>query len=164
MGKVITGVNAVIKIETPNGLIPVGKMKSVSIDERTTIQPIKGLGQLFVDELAVTNWEGSGSAGFYNINYRDSLAFMALDNRKAQTIEEWTSYLTTLLKEQGAVLQLLERIQTGVSPTGIPITEFRNIATVKYVAINSSSWQVNEGAVSERTFQFMFTDPIIYPE
>lgn len=160
--KTITGVNSIVQIETPFGIVPVGKMENVDISERTTIQPVKGLGQLFVDELAVTNWEGSGSGSFYNVNYKSSEAFKALDNRVATTIEEWTSYLTTRLKEQGAILQILERVQTGIDSNGIPITEFATTAIIKYITLSNSSFNIAEGQVSKRRFEFMFTDPIIY--
>ena len=159
--KVITGANAIISISTPTGIVPFGLCENVNIEERTPHTPVVELGNLFASSMEVLNFEGSGSIGLFNGIYRNNEALLKLDNRIASTIEEWTAYLTTKLKEEGAILSIQTRVRVGVDEKGLALTELKTIAEAKYVFINSQSVNFATGQISKRSIQFVYTNPYI---
>lgn len=162
--KIITGANAILSLQTKTGIVPVQLCDNVTVTENTQVVPVTGVGSLYKKGMEVTGWDGSGSLSFYNGLLSESAERLALDNRVAQDIEQWTNYLLTRLKSDGAVLNIFHRVKVGETSGGEPIVEPRLFAKINNIFVTSTNFSIGENQISKVQYNFVFTEPLIYPK
>jgi hypothetical protein len=156
MAEVLTGPMAVIKV---NGQA-VGKMKDIRVNETFRRQPVKGLGQLYADEMPVLDFEGTVSCSYYNIDLKKAMLAGSI-TRSANDVEEFTANL--LLQEKGVQLDILQRVKVGTNPDGSPKVGFKTYCSIRELFLNRQSFNISEGQISGRDEEFNHTSPIIVP-
>jgi len=148
---------AIIKV---NG-IAVGKMKDIRVNESFRRQPVKGLGQLYADEMPVLDFEGTVSCSYYNIDLKRSMLAGAI-NRSANDVEQFTANM--LLQEKGVQLDILRRVKVGTNPDGSVKWDYESYCSIKQLFLNRQSFNISEGQISGRDEEFSHTEPIIIPQ
>lgn len=161
LNRVITAPLAVIKVRG----VPIGKMRNIRVNETIRRLSVKGLGQLYADELPPVDWSGSLTCGFFSIDLRTSQIPGAI-NREQQTIEQWTQ--TLLLQEQGVQVDILKRVKSpqqddNLFTNGIITSELVTFASVQGAFITREGFDISEGQIGGRDVEFEYLNPILYP-
>jgi hypothetical protein len=168
--RVLTAPLAVIRV---NGLT-IGKMRNIRCTESLRRARVVGLGALTPDELPVVEWSGTLSAEFMTIDLKKSMVPGAI-NRISSNVEGFIN--TVLLQEDGVQIDIMKRVKNPVQPDNMfpnkstdpnfvqrVITgTFEVFASVKGCFLTREGFDINEGSISQRSTEFEYTTPIIYP-
>ena len=164
---VLTGAIAIIKV---NGSA-VGLMRSVKISESTRRSAVRGLGSILPKEAPVTEWAGTVSCSFFEINYDKSGIANAIRRKvgagnAASTIASGINTANfednLVLDAVGVTLEVYKKVTDAVDPvSGLITPKVEPYATVSRCMIESDNVSIDEGNVSGRDQSFMYLDPIV---
>jgi hypothetical protein len=166
--KVITGAIAFIKVD---GII-VGKMKDVRINESfRRVRVSKGLGSIFADEFAVTEWNGTLSCSFMEIDYKQSgIPFGVLRTFLSANIMSQIGAGVTaanfednlVLDYNGVTVEVYKKLQDVIDPVTRLITPSAvPYATVNQCFIDSDNVNISEGQIAGRDQSFQYLLPVV---
>lgn len=155
MKKSLTAPLALVKV---NG-VAIGKMRNIRVTETFRRVPIRGIGQLAIDELPPVEWSGSLNAGFFAVNFSEAAIPTSL-YRKVNTVENFVNSI--LLQEQGVQIDIFKKVANGFDANGIPVTSLQKFASVKGCFITREGFDISESQVAGRDSDFEYTDPIIF--
>lgn len=153
--RVMTAPLAIIKV---NG-VAIGKMRNIQITETVRLQTVVGIGRLAPDEIDPLSWNGTLNAGFFLVDMRQPV-FPGAIQRVAQTVQDWEN---TLLFSDGVQVDIMRKIKTGVSLSGIVSTDLQIFASIKGAFPNRESFDITEQQISGRNVDFEYITPILFP-
>jgi len=153
--KILTGAMAIVRV---NG-VPVGKMKNVRLQESIRRTRIGGLGTILPVEQAATEWSGSLSCSFYEIDFTKTgiPGGLRRDVENKQAFED-----QLILDSDGVQVDVFRKITDAIDP----VTKLIKPKTVPYASvtrclIEGDGVSINEGQVSGRDQSFSYLDPIL---
>ena len=166
--RVLTGAIALIKVDQK----VVGKMRDITINEsfrRTRVS--KGLGSIFADEFAVTEWSGTLSCSFFEVNYAKSGISGAVNRIFGSQIlsaltqgKESTPSLedNLVLDQTGVTVEIFKKVSDIIDPvTKLIKPKLEPYATVYNCFIESDNVSINEGNVAGRNQSFNYLLPVV---
>jgi hypothetical protein len=164
---VLTGAIAIIIVNNK----PVGLMRDIRINENARRQPVKGLGTILPKEAPVTDWNGTVSCSFYEIDYAESGIERAIrrdvgvgnaESQVAIGISTPNFEDNLVLDEFGVQINLFKKVKDIIDPaTGLIIPNKVPYAIVTRCMIEGDNINISEGSVAGRDQSFMFLDPVI---
>lgn len=163
--QVLTGALALIKVD---GQV-IGKMKSVRCQETMRRQPVRGLGTILPSEQAVTEWDGTLSCEFMEVEFKSTgitnAIRRAFPNIASQVLIGETSFEDQLvLDSDGVQVDIFKKVSDVLNPDGTIKPKLKPYAIVKRCLIESESFDINEGSIAGHSQSFKYLDPLTYPE
>ena len=170
--QVLTGAIAIIKVSTPTGQKTVGLMRDLRINESFRRQEVRGLGTILPQEAPVTEWRGTVSCSFFEIDWLKSglekeirrdvgLANAASQVANGNTNPNFEDNLT--LDDLGVTLNVYKKMQDAIdATTGLIIPNSTPYCIITRCLIESESVNVSEGTISGRDQSFVYLDPIVF--
>lgn len=160
---VLTGAIALIKVE---GEV-IGKMKSVRCQEQIRRQPVRGLGTIIPSEQAVTEWEGTLSCEFMEIEFQKTGIKNAIrrifPNIASQVLTGETSFEDQLvLDTEGVQIDIFKKVSDVINPDGTIKPKLRPYAIVQKCLIESDSFDISEGSIAGHSQSFKYMVPLTY--
>lgn len=160
---VLTGAIALIKVE---GEV-IGKMKSVRCQEQIRRQPVRGLGTIIPSEQAVTEWEGTLSCEFMEIEFQKTGIKNAIrrifPNIASQVLTGETSFEDQLVLDvDGVQIDIFKKVTDVINPDGTIKPKLRPYAIVQRCLIESDSFDINEGSIAGHSQSFKYMTPLTY--
>lgn len=166
-GQVLTGALAIIKV---NG-VAVGLMRNVRVNESMRRVPVRGLGSILPKEAPVTEWAGTLSCSFWEIDYTKSgipnaiRRDVGLGNQASQIaggINSANFEDNLVLDAEGVQVDLFKKVTDVIDPnTGLITPKAIPYAIIGRVLIESDNITIDEGNVSGRDQSFQFLDPVV---
>lgn len=150
----LTAPIALIKV---NGNV-VGRMKNITVTETFRRVTVYGLGEATPQELPMTQWSGTCTAGFYEISYDES-GIPGATNRRTDSIRQFIDNI--VLDNKGVDIVLLKRIEDSVDPNGLRVGKWIEHLTVKGAFMERESIDLSEGQVAGRNQDFTYKTPIL---
>lgn len=172
--RVLTGAIAIIKVSTPTGQKVVGLMRDLRISESFRRQEVRGLGTILPTEAPVTEWRGTVSCSFFEIDWRKSGLERAVrrdvgSGNAASQIANGSQILNfednLVLDDLGVTLNVYKKISDVGSPdptTGLIIPQVEPYCIITRCLIESENINVSEGTISGRDQSFVYLDPIVF--
>lgn len=161
--KVLTGAIALISV----GGQTIGKMKSVRVQESIRRMPVRGIGTILPSEQAVTEWEGTLSCEFMEVDFKKTGITDAIrrvfPNVASQVLNEETSFEDQLiLDSEGVQVDIFKKVSDVVDANGIIKPKLKPYATVYNCLIESDSFDISEGSIAGHSQSFKYLTPITY--
>lgn len=161
--KVLTGAIALISV----GGQTIGKMKSVRVQESIRRMPVRGIGTILPSEQAVTEWEGTLSCEFMEVDFKKTGITDAIrrvfPNVASQVLNEETSFEDQLiLDSEGVQVDIFKKVSDVVDANGIIKPKLEPYATVYNCLIESDSFDISEGSIAGHSQSFKYLTPITY--
>lgn len=161
--KVLTGAIALISV----GGQTIGKMKSVRVQESIRRMPVRGIGTILPSEQAVTEWEGTLSCEFMEVDFKKTGITEAIrrvfPNVASQVLNEETSFEDQLiLDSEGVQVDIFKKVSDVVDANGIIRPKLEPYATVYNCLIESDSFDISEGSIAGHSQSFKYLTPITY--
>lgn len=161
---VLTGAIALIKVE---GEV-IGKMKSVRYQEQMRRQPIRGIGTIIPSEQAVTEWEGTLSCEFMEVEFRKTGIKGAIKRDFSSVLSQVaigeSSFEDQLVLDvDGVQVDIFKKVTDVINPDGTIKPILKPYAIIKQCLIESDSFDINEGSVAGHSQSFKCMTPLIYP-
>lgn len=163
----LTGAIAIIKV---NG-VAVGLMRNVRVNESMRRVPIRGLGSILPKEAPVTEWAGTLSCSFWEIDYKKTgipnaiRRDVGLGNAASQIASgiNTTNFEDQLvLDSDGVQVDLFKKVTDVIDPnTGLITPKAVPYAIIGRVLIESDNISIDEGSIAGRDQSFSFLDPVI---
>lgn len=162
---VLTGAIALIKVE---GEV-IGKMKSVRCQEQMRRQPVRGIGTIIPSEQAVTEWEGTLSCEFMEIEFQKTGIKNAIrrifPNIASQVLIGETSFEDQLVLDvDGVQVDIFKKVTDVINPDGTIKPKLKPYAIVKKCLIESDSFDISEGSIAGHSQSFKYMTPLTYLE
>lgn len=162
---VLTGAIALIKVE---GEV-IGKMKSVRYQEQIRRQPVRGIGTIIPSEQAVTEWEGTLSCEFMEVEFAKTGIKNAIkrdfSNVASQVAIGESSFEDQLvLNVEGVQVDIFKKITDVVNPDGTIKPILKPYAIIKQCLIESDSFDISEGGIAGHSQSFKCLSPLIFPK
>lgn len=162
---VLTGAIALIKVE---GEV-IGKMKSVRCQEQIRRQPVRGIGTIIPSEQAVTEWEGTLSCEFMEIEFQKTGIKNAIrrifPNIASQALMGETSFEDQLVLDvDGVQIDIFKKVTDVINPDGTIKPKLKPYAIVKKCLIESDSFDISEGSIAGHSQSFKYMTPLTYLE
>jgi hypothetical protein len=165
--KVITGAIAILKVSG----VAVGLMRNVRISESFRRVPVRGLGSILPKEAPVTEWSGTLSCSFWEINYKKSgipnapRRAVGLGNAASQIaggINNANFEDNLVLDADGVQVDIYKK-ETDIvdSVTGLINPKATPYAIVGRCLVESDNVSIDEGNIGGRDQSFQYLDPII---
>lgn len=160
---VLTGAIALIKVQ---GQV-IGKMKSVRCQEQIRRQPVRGIGTIIPSEQAVTEWEGTLSCEFMEIEFQKTGITNAIrrifPNIASQVLTGNTSFEDQLVLDvDGVQIDIFKKVTDIVNPDGTIKPKVIPYAIVKKCLIESDSFDISEGSIAGHSQSFKYMTPLTY--
>lgn len=160
---VLTGAIALIKVQ---GEV-IGKMKSVRCQEQIRRQPVRGLGTVIPSEQAVTEWEGTLSCEFMEIEFQRTGIKNAIrrifPNIASQVLTGETSFEDQLVLDvEGVQIDIFKKVTDVINPDGTIKPKLRPYAIVQRCLIESDSFDISEGSIAGHSQSFKYMTPLTY--
>ncbi len=166
---VFTGAIGVIKV---NG-IAVGLMRNIRINESFRRVPVRGLGAIIPKEAPVTEWSGTISCSFWEIDYLSTgipgaiLRKVGLGNQASQIasgVNTPNFEDNLVLDTDGVEIDVYKKVTDVVDPVTHLITpKLTPYAIVGRCLIESDNVNLDEGNISGRDQSFVYLDPVVFP-
>ena len=161
--KVLTGAIALISV----GGQTIGKMKSVRVQESIRRMPVRGIGTILPSEQAVTEWEGTLSCEFMEVDFKKTGITDAIrrvfPNVASQVLNKETSFEDQLiLDSEGVQVDIFKKVSDVVDANGIIKPKLEPYATVYNCLIESDSFDISEGSIAGHSQSFKYLTPITY--
>jgi len=172
--KVITGAIAIIKV----GGVVVGKMRDIRINETyRRLRVPKGIGSIFADEQAVTEFDGTLSCSFYEINFNKSgilsrngegavilrRAFNTGQTPANASFDGVSNFEDEIvLDDVGVDISIYKKEKDLIdSNTGLIIPKATPYAIVKNCLIETDNINIAEGQIGGRDQSFKYLVPVV---
>ncbi len=153
--KILTGALAIVRV---NGE-PIGKMKDIRIQETIRRTRVGGLGTILPKEQAATEWSGSLTCSFYEINYNKSGIKNAI-RRDVANLQDFEDQL--VLDNDGVQIDIFRKVTDLIDPdTKLIKPKVEPYATVTRCQIEGDNVEIVEGQVSGRNQSFSYLDPVL---
>lgn len=161
--KVLTGAIALIKV---SGKV-VGLMKSIRIQESMRRQPVRGIGRITLKEKPVTEWEGTLTCDFMEVDFQKTGIPGAIrrdfNNATSQVLTGNTSFEDQLvLDTNGVTVEIYKKIADVLDSNGQIKPTLVPHAIVTECLIESESLDVSEGSVSGHNQTFAYLSPCLF--
>jgi hypothetical protein len=154
--KVLTAPLAIVKVDG----ITVGKMKNITCTETFRRGRVSGLGELTPQELPATEWNGTLTAEFYEVEFNKTGLPEAI-KRNAGSQQAFVD--NVLLQEDGVNVTIYKKISSGIDAnTGLHTAELQKHATIKGCFIDREGMNVSEGQIASHNQDFTYTTPILF--
>lgn len=153
----MTGALAIIKYRGK----AVGYMRGITANESFTRSSVYQLGSILPLESALTQWSGTLTCDFYEIDFKRSGVPQAVI-RDVQSNTEFEN--NAVLDSEGLQIDVYKREQDAIDPTTKKITAKESpYFSIRRAFLTSDNTNTNEGAISGRNQSFNFLDPILFP-
>ena len=166
--KVLTGAIAIVVVDGK----AVGLMKDIRDNEDVRRMRVGGIGTVLPQELPVTEWNGSISCSFYEIDFASSGIPKAI--RRDVGVGNAASQVAAgnnnanfednlVLDDVGVQLNIFKKVKDVIDPnTGLIIPNRIPYAIITRCFIEVDGVTISEGNVSGRDQSFKYLDPIVY--
>lgn len=163
--KVLTGAIALIKVK---GEV-IGKMRSVRCQEQIRRLPVRGLGTIIPSEQAATEWEGTLSCDFMEIEFQKT----GIKNAIRRTFSNTLSQVTlgnesfedqVVLDTEGVQIDIFKKVTDVINADGTIKPKLIPYAIVKKCLIESDSFEISEGSIAGHSQSFRYMIPLTFPE
>lgn len=158
-GQTVTGPIALIKV---NGLT-IGKIRTITATETFDNVPVKGLGDLSVQEYLMTGHMGTFNIDSFLIDLKSS-GIRKLLNRSVVSPEEFQN--TATLNRLGIDIYIYKKIPKTIDDTTGLVTAIdeKPIAILRRCFLDSGNFNVSTDQISMYNQTGKFLDPIIFVE
>ncbi len=166
--KVLTGAIALVIV---NGKA-IGLMRDIRQSDDVRRMRVGGLGTVLPQELAVTEWNGSFSCSFYEVDFRKSGIPGALRrdvgvgnaaSQVAAGINNANFEDNLVLDDVGVQVNVFKKVKDIIDPTtGLIIPSRIPYAIITRCFIEVDGITISEGNVAGRDQSFKYLDPIVY--
>jgi hypothetical protein len=154
--QVMTAARAIIKVKGK----AIGYMKTLRTTETINRGSVIGLGRLNKRELPAMSIQCTWNCDFYFIDLKRT-GIPGLDNRGVNSVEEYQD--TLMLAEVPVDIYVYKKDVQSISGSLVTETKETDIAVIRNVYLNSTSWDISEGQLSARNQSGEYTDPVILP-
>mgnify|MGYP000870783116 CR=1 FL=1 len=157
---------AIIKVKGQ----PVGYMRNITVSENYRRIPVRGLGTIMPSEAVVTEWSGSLTCSFFEIDFKQSGIPGALrrdvgvGNARSQIIignNQPNLEDQLVLDNTGVQLDFYKKVGDILSPTGLIVPKLSPYAIISRCLIEGENINIDEGGVSGRNQSFTYLDAIV---
>lgn len=150
----LTAPLALIKV---NGKV-VGRMKNLTVTETFRRVTVYGLGEATPQELPMTQWNGSLTAGFYEVKF-DETGIPGAVSRNADSVRAFIDNI--VLDNKGVDVVLLKRVEDTVDDNGLRVGKWIEHITIKGAFMEQESLDLSEGQVAGHNQNFAYKTPIL---
>lgn len=150
----LTAPLALIKV---NGKV-IGRMKNITVTETFRRVTVYGLGEATPQELPMTQWSGSLTCGFYEVQF-DETGIPGAIRRDADSIRAFVDNI--VLDNRGVDVVLLKRVEDTVDSNGLRVGKWREHLTIKGAFMERESLDLSEGQVAGHNQDFAYKTPIL---
>lgn len=161
--KVLTGAIALIKSK---GQV-IGLMRSVRLTESFRRVPVRGLGTILPSEQAVTEWDGTLTCDFMEIDFNktgipDAIKrqFASAGSQVQSGNESFEDQL--ILDSDGVQVDIFKKITDVIDANGVIKPKLKTHASIKRCLIENDSLDISEGSISGHNQSFKYLDPVLY--
>jgi hypothetical protein len=141
-------------------------MKDISINETINRGEVRGIGELNPSEVPAQSWSGQLSCSMYLVEFKKALNKLedaSVLQRTVQSVDDFVN--TVLLTEEGVTIDLMRKVKDSVdSTTGVIKSKTEIFASVRGCFITRQGMQVSEGQIGGQNCEFVFINPVIYPQ
>lgn len=160
---VLTGAIALIKVD---GQV-IGKMRGIRCNETVRRLPVRGIGTILPSEQAPTEWDGSLSCDFMEVEFKTTGITNAIrrifPNIASQVLNGGTSFEDQLLLDSdGVQVDIFKKVADVIAADGTIKPKLKPYAIVRRCLIESDSFDISEGAIVGHSQTFKYLDPITY--
>lgn len=161
--KVVTGAIALIKVQ---GEV-IGKMRSIRCQENMRRIPVRGIGTILPSEQAVTEWEGTLSCEFMEIQFQKTGIKNAIrrifPNIASQVLNGNASFEDQLILDvEGVQIDIFKKVTDVIDAQGIIKPKLIPYAIVKNCLIESDSFDISEGSIAGHSQSFKYLTPLTF--
>jgi len=154
--KVLTAPLAIVKVDG----ITVGKMRNITCTETYRRGRVSGLGELTPQELPATEWNGTMTCEFYEVDFSKTGIPEGI-KRRAGSLQDFVDNI--LLQEEGVDVTIYKKVNAGTDPqTGLIQGTLRKHATIKGCFIDREGLNIAEGQISSHNQDFTYVNPILF--
>jgi hypothetical protein len=160
---VLTGAIALIKVD---GEV-IGKMRGIRCQENMRRLPVRGIGTVLPSEQAVTEWDGSLSCDFMEIEFQKTGIKNAIrrifPNIASQVLNGNSSFEDQLVLDvDGVQVDIFKKVSDVIDANGIIKPKLKPYAIVKNCLIESDSFDISDGAIAGHSQSFKYLTPLTY--
>jgi hypothetical protein len=155
--KVLTGALAIIKYRGR----AIGHMRGITINENITRSNVYQLGSILPLETPATQWSGTITCDFYEINWKRS----GIPQATVRDVQNNTEYENNIVLDyDGIQIDVYKKEQDVINPETRKVTPKETpYAVIRRAFLTTESTNTNEGAVAGRNQSFNYLDPVIQP-
>lgn len=153
--KTLTAPLAIIKVKG----VTIGKMKDIRITETFRRGRVSGIGELTAQELPVQEFNGTLTAGFYEVDFTKTGIPGAL-NRNVSSVEQFVDNI--LLDDSGVDITIYKKVVASET-NGIKKSGIEPHLTIRNAFIDRDSMDLSEGQIAGHNQDFTYTDPVLKP-
>jgi hypothetical protein len=159
--KVLTGAIALIKVDGQ----PIGLMKGIRCQENMRRVAVRGIGTILPSEQAVTEWEGSLSCDFMEVEFHKTgitnAIRRAFPNIASQVLNGNSSFEDQLvLDTDGVQVDIFKKVTDVIDAQGNIKPKLKPYAIVKNCLIESDSFDISEGSIAGHSQSFKYLLPL----
>lgn len=160
---VLTGAIALIKVD---GQV-IGRMRNVRCTENMRRVPVRGIGTIMPSEQAVTEWDGTLSCDFMEVEFQKTGITNAIrrifPNIASQVLNGNESFEDQLVLDvDGVQIDIFKKVKDVVDANGIIKPKLKPYAIVKKCLIESDSFDISEGSIAGHSQSFKYLVPLTY--
>jgi len=153
----MTAVKAIIKVDG----IAIGQMRSIRATENIQRGDVRGLGNMFSQELPALGVTCTFNCDFYCIDLTRT-GIPGLDPKNVQSLE---SYANSLMLGKKPIDVYIYKKDANVTTGQLIVdeTEEKDFAVIRDLFLESSSFDITEGQISGRNQSGRYLTPIMLP-
>lgn len=139
--------------------VTVGKMRNIRVTESFRRMVVKGLGELTPQELPVTDWTGTLTCSYFEIDFQNS--GLPAITRRTGSLEDFKNQI--FFDENGLDIVIYKKVRGAVDPTtGLVGSELQEVASIEGCFLDREGMDLSEGQVAGHDQDFTYINPIQY--
>lgn len=150
----MTAARAIIKV---NG-VAIGYMKNLRITESKQRGSVMGLGEITKRERPILAINCTWACDFYLIDLKTT-GIPGLDNRQVQSVQQYKD--TQVLLNVPVDIAVFKKDVLTITNNVVTATKQEELCTLKDVYLDSTSWSIDENAISGFNQSGEYTTPVI---
>lgn len=162
---VFTGALALIKTD---GKV-IGLIRGVRAQESIRRVPVRGIGTILPSEQAVTEWEGTVSCDFIEVDFKTTGITNAIrrifPNIASQVLAGNVSFEDQLvLDTDGVQLDIFKKVKDVLDANGNIKPKLQPYAVISNCLIEQEGFDISDGSIVGHSQSFKYLKPISFPK
>lgn len=162
---VFTGALALIKVD---GKV-IGLIKGIRAQESMRRVPVRGIGTILPSEQAVTEWEGTCSCDFIEVDFKTSGITDAIrrvfPNIASQVLAGDVSFEDQLILDtDGVQIDIFKKVRDVLDVNGNIKPKLQPYAIISNCLIEQEGFDISEGSIVGHSQSFKYLKPITFPK
>lgn len=145
----------------------IGKIRNIRGQESIRRTPVRGLGTILPSEQVPTEWDGSCSCDFIEVEFKTTGITDAIrrifPNIASQVLNGGTSFEDQLvLDTDGVQIDIFKKVTDVILPNGNIRPKLEPYAVIRRALIESEGFDIAEGSIVGHSQSFKYLDPITF--